>query len=52
MLKSFKILKEVSASWVKNLNSIINKMNNSKSLMIEMKPRDAIKLDVELDNSE
>ena len=35
---------KVSAIWVKNLNKIVNKMNNTKSLMIDMKPKDAIKL--------
>ena len=36
---------KVSTIWVKNLNKIVNKMNNTKSLMIDMKPKDAIKLD-------
>ena len=36
---------KVSAIWVKNLNEIVNKMNNAKSSMIDMKPKDAIKLD-------
>ena len=41
---------KVSTIWVKNLNSIVNKMNNKKSSMIDMKPKDAIKLDtVKLD---
>ena len=31
--------------WVKNLNKIVNKMINTKSSMIDMKPKDAIKLD-------
>ena len=31
--------------WVKNLNKIMNKMNNTVSSMIRMKPEDAIKLD-------
>ena len=35
----------VSTIWVKNLNSIVNKMNNTKSSMVDMKPKDAIKLD-------
>ena len=35
----------VSTICVKNLNSIVNKVNNTKSLMIDMKPKDAIKLD-------
>ena len=34
----------VSAIWVKNLNKTVNKMKNTKSLMIGMKPKDAIKL--------
>ena len=36
---------KVSAIWVKNLNNIVNKMNNTVSSMIDMKPKDAIKLD-------
>ena len=36
---------KVSTIWVKNLNKIMNKMNNTKSSMIDMKPKDAIKLD-------
>ena len=36
---------KVSTIWVKNLNEIVNKMNNTKSSMIDMKPNDAIKLD-------
>ena len=36
---------KVSIIWVKNLNQIVNKMNNTKSLMIDMNPKDAIKLD-------
>ena len=36
---------KVSTIWVKNLNKIVNKMNNTKSSMIDMKPKDAIKLD-------
>ena len=35
---------KVSAIWVKNLNKIVNKMNNTVSSMIGMKPKDAIKL--------
>ena len=34
-----------STIWVKNLSKIVNKMNNTKSSMIDMKPKDAIKLD-------
>ena len=42
---------KVSTIYVKNLNKIVNKMNNTKSSMIGMKPEDAIKLDtVPLDN--
>ena len=36
---------KVSTIWVKNLNQIVNKMNNTKSSMNGMKPKDAIKLD-------
>ena len=36
---------KLSTIWVKNLNSIVNKINNTKSLMIDMKPKDAINLD-------
>ena len=36
---------KVSIIWVKNLNKIVNKMNNSKSSMIDMKPKDTIKVD-------
>ena len=39
--------------WVKNLNSIVCKMDNTKSSMTGMKPNDPIKLDfVEPDKSE
>ena len=37
---------KVSTIWVKNLNSIVNKMKNTKSSMIEIKPKDSIKLDI------
>ena len=37
---------KVSAIWVKNLNKIVNKMNDTVSSMIGMKARDAIKLDI------
>ena len=30
--------------WVRNLNKIVNKINNTISSMIDMKPKDAIKL--------
>ena len=36
---------KVSTIWVKNLNKILNKMNNTISLIVGMKPKDAIKLD-------
>ena len=36
---------EVSTIWVKNVNKTVNKMNSTVSLMIVMKPNDAIKLD-------
>ena len=32
------------AIWVKYLNSIVNKMNSTKSSMIDTKPKDAIQL--------
>ena len=35
----------VSTIWVKNLKKIVNKMSNTISSMIGMKPKDAIKLD-------
>ena len=37
--------KKESTIWVRNLNKIVNKINNTKSLMIDMKPKDAVKLD-------
>ena len=37
--------KKVSTIWVKNLNKIVNKMNNTVSSVIGMKAKDAIKLD-------
>ena len=36
---------KVSAIWVKNLNKIVNKMNNTVSSMIGIKPKDATKLE-------
>ena len=43
---------KVSTIWVKNLKSIVNKMNNTKSSMIGMKPKDAMKLNtVKLDKT-
>ena len=45
--------KEVSAIWVKSPGSIVNKMNNTKSCMFDMKPKNAIKPDfAKLDKSE
>ena len=35
---------KLSTIWVKNLNKIVNKMNNTKSSMTGMKLKDAIKL--------
>ena len=32
--------------WIKNLRSIVNKMNNTKLSMIGMKSKDVIKLDI------
>ena len=43
--QEFQDPEKVSAIRVKNLNKIVNKMNNTKSLMIDMKPKDTIKLD-------
>ena len=34
-----------STIWVNNFNKIVNKMINTKSLMLDMKLKDAIKLD-------
>ena len=36
---------KVSTIWVKNLNKIVNKISSTKSSMIDMNPKDAIKLD-------
>ena len=36
---------KVPEIWVKNLNKIVNKMNNTKSSVVGMKPKDALKLD-------
>ena len=33
--------KKVSAIWVKNLDGIVNKISNTKSLIIDKKPKDA-----------
>ena len=45
VLSTWLPLEKVSTIWVKNLNSIVNKINNTKSSMIDMKPKDAIDLD-------
>ena len=37
---------KVSAIWVKNLGSSVNKMSNATLSMIGMKPKDAIKIDI------
>ena len=44
--QEIKDLGEVLAFQVKNLSNIFSKMNNTKSSMIDMKPKDAIKLDI------
>ena len=36
---------EVSTIWFKDLGPAVKKMNNTKSSMIDMKPKDTIKLD-------
>ena len=36
---------KVSTIWVNNLHKIVNKMNDAKSSMIDLKLKDAIKLD-------
>ena len=36
---------KVSTVWVNNLHKIVNKMNNTKSSMIDLKLKDAIKVD-------
>ena len=42
---------KVLSIWVKNLNDIVNKISSTKSLMFNMKPKDAIKKDIiKLDN--
>ena len=43
---------KLSTIWVKNLSGIVKKMNNTKSMMIFMKPNNSINLDtVMLDKS-
>ena len=44
-MPNFQDPEKVSTSWLKNLNKTVNKMNNTVSPMIDMKPKDAIKLD-------
>ena len=39
---------KISTIWVKNFNKIVNKMDSTVSSMIDMKPKDAIKLDTVL----
>ena len=36
---------KVATIWIQSLNKIVNKLNNTKSSMIDMKPKDVIKLD-------
>ena len=36
---------KVSTIWIKNLNKTVNKLNNTVSSMIGLKPKDVIKLD-------
>ena len=43
--QEFEDPEKVSTIWVKNLNKIVNKMNNTISSMIGMMPKDAIKID-------
>ena len=43
--QEFQDPEEVFTIWITNLNKIMNKMNNTVSLMIGIKPRNAIKLD-------
>ena len=44
---------KISRMWVRNLENTVKKMNNSKTAMIDIKPKDAIKLsNVELVKSE
>ena len=38
-------LEKVSTTWIKNLNKIVNKMNNTVSSMIGINPKNVIKLD-------
>ena len=45
MHKSFKTRKKNQQFGLKILNEIVNKINNTKSSMTDMKPKDATKLD-------
>ena len=45
-VQEFQDPEKVSTIWVKNLNKIVNKMNNTKSSMIGVKPKNATKLDI------
>ena len=42
--QELQVPEKVSTIWVKNLNKTVNKMNNTASSMIGMKPKDAIEL--------
>ena len=44
--QEFQDPKELVTTWVKNMNSIVNKMNSTKWLMTDMEPKDTIKLDI------
>lgn len=49
LTKSLQELQEperVSAIWIKNLGSFVNKINNAKLSMVVMNPKDATKLDI------
>ena len=43
--QEFQDREKVSTIWVKNLNKIVSKMNNIVSSIIDMNPKDAIRLD-------
>ena len=51
--QELEVPEKVAIIWVENFNTIVSKMRNTKSLTIDMKPKDAIKLDIaELDKSQ
>ena len=51
-VQEFQDPEKVLTIWVKNLNSIVNKISNTKSSIIDMKPQNPIKLDtVQLDKT-